>query len=156
MELNSKRKKRLRLLGKFLFVVYIIFLLYFLIFSDWYGRSGVMEEYHYNLVFFQEIRRFWEYRELLGVWSVVNLLGNVLIFVPLGFFEPMASYRRSFFGTVFDGFLISMLVEVFQFISKVGRFDVDDLLLNTLGVIFGYLIFLLCNRIRRRHGAKRT
>ena len=115
-----------------------------------------MEEYHYNLVFFQEIRRFWEYRELLGVWSVVNLLGNVLIFVPLGFFEPMASYRRSFFGTVFDGFLISMLVEVFQFISKVGRFDVDDLLLNTLGVIFGYLIFLLCNRIRRRHGAKRT
>lgn len=154
--MNSKKKKRLRLLGKFLFAVYIIFLMYFLIFSDWYGRSGVMEEYHYNLVFFQEIRRFWEYRELLGVWSVVNLLGNVLIFVPLGFFEPMASYRRSFFGTVFDGFLISMLVEVFQFISKVGRFDVDDLLLNTLGVIFGYLIFLLCNRIRRRHGAKRT
>lgn len=154
--MNSKKKKRLRLLGKFLFAVYIIFLMYFLIFSDWYGRSGVMEEYHYNLVFFQEIRRFWEYRELLGVWSVVNLLGNVLIFVPLGIFEPMASYRRSFFGTVFDGFLISMLVEVFQFISKVGRFDVDDLLLNTLGVIFGYLIFLLCNRIRRRHGAKRT
>ena len=154
--MNSKKKKQLRLLGKFLFAVYIIFLMYFLIFSDWYGRSGVMEEYHYNLVFFQEIRRFWEYRELLGVWSVVNLLGNVLIFVPLGFFEPMASYRRSFFGTVFDGFLISMLVEAFQFISKVGRFDVDDLLLNTLGVIFGYLIFLLCNRIRRRHGAKRT
>ncbi len=154
--MNSKKKKRLRLLGKFLFVVYIIFLLYFLIFSDWYGRSGVMEEYHYNLVFFREIRRFWEYRELLGFWSVVNLFGNVFIFVPLGFFEPMASYRRSFLGTVFDGFLISMLVEVFQFISKVGRFDVDDLLLNTLGVILGYLIFLLCNRIRRRHGTKRT
>ena len=154
--MNSKKKKRLRILGKFLFVVYIIFLLYFLIFSDWYGRSGIMEDYHYNLVPFQEIKRFWEYRELLGIWSVVNLLGNVLIFLPLGFFEPMASYRRSFLGTAFDGFLISMLVEVFQFISKVGRFDVDDLLLNTLGVVLGYLIFLLCNRMRRRHGTKRT
>ena len=115
-----------------------------------------MEEYHYNLVPFQEIKRFWEYREQLGVWSTVNLFGNVFIFIPLGFFEPMASYRRSFFGTVLDGFLVSMLVEVFQFISKVGRFDVVDLLLNTLGVIIGYVIFLVCNGMRRKYGTKRT
>lgn len=154
--MNTKKKKQFRLLGKFLFVVYIIFLLYFLIFSDWYGRSGVMEEYHYNLVPFQEIRRFWEYREMLGMWSMVNLLGNVLIFVPLGFFEPMASYRRSFLGTIIDGFLVSMLVEVFQFISKVGRFDIDDLLLNTLGVVIGYLIFFVCNKMRKRYDTKRS
>ena len=153
--MNTKKAKRIRTLGKFLFVVYILFLLYFLIFSDWYGRSGVMENYHYNLTPFCEIRRFWEYREKLGVWSVINLLGNVFVFVPFGFFKPMASKKRSFIGTVFDGAFLSFVVEVFQLLSKVGRFDVDDLILNTSGVILGYLIFVVSNATRRRYGTKR-
>lgn len=153
--MNTKKAKRIRTLGKFLFVVYILFLLYFLIFSDWYGRSGVMENYHYNLTPFYEIRRFWEYREKLGIWSVINLFGNVIVFVPFGFFKPMASKKRSFLGTVFDGAFLSLVVEVFQLLSKVGRFDVDDLILNTSGVILGYLIFVACNATRRRYGAKR-
>lgn len=115
-----------------------------------------MENYHYNLKPFQEIKRFWEYREQLGIWSAVNLFGNIFIFIPLGFFEPMASKRRSFLGTIVDGFLLSLVVEVFQLISKVGRFDVDDLILNTLGVVIGYIIFLICNAIRRNYGTKRT
>ena len=155
MILNTKKAKRIRTLGKFLFVVYILFLLYFLIFSDWYGRSGVMENYHYNLTPFCEIRRFWEYREKLGIWSAINLLGNVLVFVPFGFFKPMASKKRSFIGTVFDGAFLSLVVEVFQLLSKVGRFDVDDLILNTSGVILGYLIFVVSNATRRRYGTKR-
>ena len=114
-----------------------------------------MENYHYNLTPFQEIKRFWEYREQLGIWSMINLLGNILAFVPFGFFEPMASRQRSFLGTILDGFLLSFLVEIFQLISKVGRFDVDDLLLNTSGVIIGYMIFLLCNAMRRMYGKKR-
>lgn len=114
-----------------------------------------MDDYHYNLTPFQEIRRFWEYRDQLGIWSITNLLGNVLVFIPLGFFEPMASKHRSFWGTVTDGLLLSLVVEVFQLVSKVGRFDVDDLLLNTVGVVIGYLIFLICNAMRRNYGAKR-
>ena len=152
--MNTK-KEQFRTLGKILFVVYILFILYFLIFSDWYGRNQVLENYHYNLIPFQEIRRFWEYRARLGVWSVVNLLGNVLVFVPFGFFEPMASKHRSFLGTVADGIFLSMVVEVFQLVTKVGRFDVDDLMLNTLGAVIGYLVFLICNAIRRMYGAKR-
>ena len=153
--MGTKQRKQIRTLGKILFVVYILFLLYFLIFSDWYGRSGVMEDYHYNLTPFREVKRFWKYREQLGIWSVVNLFGNVFIFVPFGFFEPMASRSRSFWGTVMDGFLLSFLVEMFQLISKVGRFDADDLILNTSGVILGYLIFLACNAMRRMYGTKR-
>ena len=152
---NSSMKKGWRILGIILFVLYIGFLLWFLIISDWYGRSGVMEEYHYNLKPFREIKRFWQYREQLGLSSVLNLFGNVLIFLPFGFFEPMASGHRSFWGTIMDGFLVSLLVEAFQFITKVGRFDVDDLILNTAGVIMGYLLFLICGTMRRKYGAKR-
>ena len=94
-----------------------------------------MREYHYNLELFREIRRFWTYRENLGLLAFANLAGNVLIFVPFGFFMPMASrsWNRSFFLTVFYSFGISFFVEVFQLLTKVGSFDVDDLLLNTTG-----------------------
>ncbi len=139
---------------KIIFGLYIFFLLYFLIFSEIYGRSGVMEDYHYNLIPFQEIERFWKYREQLGLMSYINLVGNVLIFAPFGFIEPLASKKRSFWATLVDGCLLSLSVEIFQFITKVGRFDVDDLLLNTSGVAIGYICFLIWNTIRRKYGTK--
>lgn len=152
--MKYKERKRLRILGKILFVCYIIFIIYFLIFSEWYGRTGEMKEYHYNLVLFKEIKRFWVYRRTLGAFAVfTNVVGNVLIFVPFGFFMPMASRNRSFFSTVFYSFGLSLCVEFFQLVTKVGCFDVDDLLLNTIGGILGYLIFLICNAIRRRYHA---
>ena len=147
----------LRRLGKVLFVFYILFLFWFLLLSDWYGRGRGMSEYHYNLELFKEIRRFWVYREELGFLAFANLAGNVLIFVPFGFFMPMASraWNRSFFLTVFYSFGISFFVEVFQLLTKVGSFDVDDLLLNTAGGLCGYILFALCNVIRRSYVEKR-
>lgn len=147
--MKAKSKNRMRVLGKILFILYIAFLLYFLIFSDWYGRTGEMSEYHYNLVPFQEIQRFWNYREMLGWVSYANLFGNVIIFIPFGFFMPMASRYRSFFLTMSYSLGLSLLVEVFQFISRVGSFDVDDIILNTIGGIAGYILFVVCNTIRR-------
>ncbi|MGC4018991.1 MAG: VanZ family protein [Muricomes sp.] len=121
-------------------------------FSDWYGRSGISGEYRYNLVIFKEIRRFIEYREELGAFAVfTNLAGNILIFIPYGFFISMASRSRGFFMTLFYSFGLSLCVEVFQLITKVGSFDVDDILLNTLGGVMGYILFSICNVIRRRH-----
>lgn len=140
---------------KIIFALYIFFLLYFLIFSEIYGRSGVMQDYHYNITPFQEIERFWKYREQLGLMSYINLFGNVLIFVPFGFMEPLTSKKRSFWATLIDGCLVSLSVEIFQFITKVGRFDVDDLMLNTTGVALGYVCFLVWNAIRRKYGTKR-
>ena len=84
-----------------------------------------------------------------------NLLGNVVIFVPFGFFMPMASRYRSFFSTVFYSFGLSLCVETFQLLTKVGSFDVDDLLLNTIGGLVGYLIFSMCAAVRRRHDHKK-
>ena len=139
---------------KIIFGLYIFFLLYFLIFSEIYGRSGVMQDYHYNITPFQEIERFWKYREQLGLMSYINLFGNVLIFVPFGFMEPLTSKKRSFWATLIDGCLVSLSVEIFQFITKVGRFDVDDLMLNTTGVALGYVCFLVWNAIRRKYGTK--
>ena len=150
--MNSKRRKRVRILGKILFVLYIGFIIYFLLFSDLYGRTGQMDTYRYNLELFKEIKRFWNYRVQVGFFAMfTNLFGNVVIFVPFGFFMPMASKYRSFFSTLFYSFGLSLCVETFQLLTKVGSFDVDDLLLNTLGGVVGYMIFVIGARIRRQH-----
>jgi glycopeptide antibiotics resistance protein len=115
-----------------------------------------MQEYHYNLVLFQEIKRFWTYREEVGMFAMfTNLFGNVIIFIPFGFFLPMASKYRSFLSTVFYSFGLSLCVETFQLVTKVGSFDVDDLLLNTAGGLIGYIIFEICVTTRRRHDLKK-
>mgnify|MGYP000980600249 FL=1 len=154
--MKLKNRKKFRIIGKILFVLYIIFIIYFLIFSDWYGRTGTMEEYHYNLVLFREIKRFWNYREEVGLFAMfTNLFGNVIIFIPFGFFMPMASKYRSIFSAVFYSFGLSLCVETFQLITKVGSFDVDDLLLNTVGGLVGYIIFVMGEALRRRHVKKK-
>ena len=151
--MKKEKEKRVRVIGKLMFFLYIIFLVYFLIFSEWYGRSGEMSDYHYNLVLFKEIQRFWNYREQLGWIAAANLLGNVAIFVPFGFFMPLASRYRSFFLTVIYSFGFSFVIETFQLITRVGTFDVDDLLLNTIGGILGYIFFAICNGTRRARNA---
>ena len=145
-----------RILGKVLFVLYIIFVFYFLLISEIYGRTGEMQEYHYNLILFKEIKRFWNYRNQLGIFATAtNLLGNVLIFLPFGFFMAMASKYRSFLSTLIYSFALSLTIELSQLFMKVGCFDVDDLLLNTIGGILGFITFLICNVIRRNYAKKR-
>lgn len=149
----SRRKTKIfRALGKVLFLLYIGFLIYFLFLAEWYGRTGISEEYRYNLELFREIKRFITYREQLGMFAVsANLAGNILIFVPYGFFISMASKSRGFFKTLFFSMGLSLCVEIVQLFTRVGSFDVDDILLNTIGGVIGYIIFSMCNRIRRKY-----
>lgn len=108
--------------------------------------------YRYNLMPFVEIRRFWKYRDQLGNFAVFsNIFGNVIGFLPWGFILPIIFRRMDRAFLIFlSGFLLSLTVEVIQLISKVGCFDVDDLILNTLGAVLGYVFFVICDHIRRK------
>ena len=154
--MSGRKKKIFRAVGKVLFLLYVVFLIYFLFLAEWYGRTGISEEYRYNLELFREIKRFIIYREQLGAFSVfANLAGNILIFVPYGFFISVASRERGFFKTLFFSMGLSLCVEIIQLFTRVGSFDVDDILLNTIGGVFGYIIFLICNGIRRKHDVRK-
>lgn len=153
--MTKKEAKKIRALGKVLFILYIIFLVYFLFLSDWYGREGIMREYHYNLVLFKEINRFIVYRDQLGTFAVFsNLFGNILIFIPFGYFLTMAGKSRSFFKTLFYSMGLSLCVEILQLLTKVGSFDVDDIFLNTIGGVLGFVLFIITNLMRRHHVRK--
>ena len=148
--MNRETKKKIKTAGAVLFVLYILVLIYFLFFADRYGQMAFAErEYHYNLVLFTEIRRFWTYREQLGFLAVAaNLLGNVVGFMPFGMIVPLIRRNaRGFFIITFSGFTLSLCVEVTQLMTKLGSFDVDDLIMNTLGTAAGYLIFAVCHSI---------
>ena len=142
MAANKKKSTGIRAFAVVLFFVYFVVLFYFLFFSEEMGRTYSERAYHYNLVPFHEIKRFIQYYEVLGMPAVLlNLAGNVAAFVPFGFFLPVFSERcRRFANTVFYSLELSLLVELIQLITKVGSFDVDDIILNTLGGAVGYII----------------
>ena len=83
---------------------------------------------------------------------LANIVGNVICFIPFGAILPVLNRKaRNFFMILTLSFEFSLLVECTQLISKVVSFDVDDLFLNTLGGVLGFLLFTICNRMRRKH-----
>lgn len=155
---ESPRKKRVRKAGLVVFLIYIAALCYFLFFADWYDHApGSHWEYHYNLKPFLEIRRFLIAGEALGSRAVLlNLAGNVVGFLPFGFFLPVISRRfRSFPRVVLLGCLMSGAVELIQLVTKTGVCDIDDVILNTAGTALGYLLFLAVNEARKAIGKRR-
>lgn len=103
----------------------------------WEGLSSA------NFTPFRTIRMYLRYYERLN--SFENLFGNVLIFVPFGVLLPAAvEKQRSFLLFLTTTFLFVTGIEVFQLFSAFGAFDVDDILLNCLGGVIGYLLFWLC------------
>ena len=149
--------KKLRWGGRVQLVLYLACLIYFMFFSESYGRTEVHTEYRYNLVLFQEIRRFLRHRDILGLPAVlINIVGNVVVFIPYGLGLPLLFERlQSFFRVVILSFGTSLLAETMQLILRVGCFDVDDLLLNTVGGCIGYFVYLLFRRYwRGKYGKK--
>lgn len=140
-----------------LFGGYLLLLSYFLFFAEIMGRTNLTGSYHYNLIPFLEIRRFIVYRKKLGMMAVmVNLLGNVAAFLPFGFFLPTLSRKnRSFLYVTLLSFEFSLLIECIQLLSKVGSFDVDDMILNTLGGSLGFLCFLAAKKWMERNEKKK-
>lgn len=152
---NTTRNQKL---GWVLFLLYLAFLTYFMFFADSFGRTERSQtEYAYNLVLFREIRRFYVYRHVVGIKAfLINIIGNVVGFMPFGFFLPVVSRRgRRWYNTVLLSFTLSLCIEVTQLVFKVGSFDVDDLFLNTLGGMIGYIAYRLVQRIRRKLYAKK-
>lgn len=123
-------------------MLYMAGLVYFLFLSEDFGHGGT-GEYSYNIVPFREILRYIRYREVLGTRAVlINLLGNVIGFLPFGALVPLMvrGARRAWRMTLLS-LEVSALVEFSQLIFQVGCFDVDDMILNTLGGLLGYLLF---------------
>ncbi len=120
------------------FLSYFSLLLYLLFFSAY--RQSVEGEIAYNLVPFRTIGAY--FRSFDGFSLTDPFIGNILAFLPFGFFLPIFwKMVDSIYKAVLWTFALSLSVEGSQFLFRVGAFDVDDLLLNTCGGGLGFGLF---------------
>lgn len=78
-----------------------------------------------------------------------NMLMNVFLFFPLGLTLPYAFSKLSK-HTILLCALLSLVIEIIQLVFKLGRCEVDDLIMNTLGGTIGYMSYFISSRIRNR------
>lgn len=134
-----------RLIAKFaLLIIYLAVLSYGLFFAERFGRT--MAHGSYNMEPFREIGRYLRYADQLG-WQIVavNLLGNIIVFLPFGFLIPSllpANDKKHPLAIAGLSLLFSAAVEVLQYLTAVGAADVDDVMLNTVGGFLGYLCYV--------------
>lgn len=148
---NMGKKSVHKFLKWCVFIIYIVALVYFMFFSESLGRAVYVREYRYNLQPFKEIMRFINNADILGAGPVMaNILGNVVAFAPFGFCLPMVTeHRMKFIRVTILSAGLSLMIELVQLVSMVGSFDVDDIILNTIGGASGYILFCICKKIIR-------
>ncbi len=87
---------------------------------------------------------------------IYNVFGNIMMFVPTGIVLPVL-YKRldNFFKVAGTGLLISLAIEILQLPFADRTSDVDDLILNTLGVVIGYVLFVIV-RFAKKPGKQKA
>ncbi len=120
------------------FILYVLCLYYIVTYQD-VNYGGV------NLTPFKEIFRY-----TVGSKKFFkNIVGNILLFVPYGYFAAYFPKNRKMATVTFLTLLVSFSIEAIQY--KIGRvFDIDDIILNTLGGIIGYLLFIVLDSIKNK------
>ncbi|MDO4317313.1 MAG: VanZ family protein [Lachnospiraceae bacterium] len=131
-----------------LFLVYLGFLLYFLFLSEHFGRTERVEGFQYNLQPFQEIGRYFRHRNALPQLFLINIVGNIGAFLPFGLLLPslLPKRMRRLLVVFCLTYLFSLSVECVQMLTHVGIFDLDDIILNTLGGVLGYLCYIVLRK----------
>ena len=117
------------------FLLYSLLLFYVVTFQDVnYGTN--------NFVPFHEIFRY----EFGSSYFIHNILGNILLFIPFGYFVSRIMTTRKPWATLIISLITAVTIECTQLM--IGRtFDVDDIILNVLGCMLGYLVYLMIDVI---------
>lgn len=123
---------------KLMFVIYIL-ILYGLLTNTEINNNGGM-----NLVPFSEIFRY----EVGSQLFIFNVLGNILIFLPFGYFISHFIKAKKIWPILLVALTTSITVEFVQL--QIGRsFDIDDIILNVIGAIFGFLLHIALTAIKK-------
>ena len=148
---NRSRIFITKLLFYILFAYYALFLTVVLLFSDFFFIREQM--YGVNKIPFKTISSFFhvmKYNNDLNAFA--NLIGNAILFAPLGIFLPLTHkiFKNPFIFIIVTTITVSIM-EFLQFHFKVGSADVDDIILNVFGAIVVFCIVKLFIFITKDH-----
>ena len=133
-----------------LYCAVMIYLLFFngrqnyfnLPFSDYVRRNTNFIPFQYIVGYFRNIMSGENFH-----YAIVNLVGNVAVFIPLGALIPLVFKKlASFWKYILSAIIIPVVIESIQLVFMVGCFDVDDIILNVLGLLIGYGIYALIKK----------
>lgn len=115
------------------FIYYVILLFNMVIFARYDSVYG------YNLVPFKSILEALKSDDLY--FMVINIFGNLVVFMPLEYFIINLFEIKRFSLNFILSFLIILIIEILQFVFKIGVFDIDDILLSFFGMMMFYVIY---------------
>ena len=126
-----------------MFLVYLIFIISLLFLSYYFIRDDITET-RINLIPFATINLYINSANthtLPIISTIINLLGNIIAFMPFSFYLPLFFKRMNksyiFIPTMI---LIVIVVEITQLFLKCGSCDIDDFILNIFGILIFYFI----------------
>lgn len=94
-----------------------------------------------NLIPFRTILDYLTGDIIARAFAPSNLIGNLVLFLPLGVYVTLLNPNKRISVNTGLIALISVIVEIAQYLFKVGATDIDDVILNTVGGLVGILIF---------------
>lgn len=144
-----QRKTLQKTIYYMLFVIYSLTMLWLLFGRQQYHRD--MMDMLVNLQPLKTIRTYLyvlQNREEVYLLRIAafNLFGNVVLFIPYGIFLPYLFNRlRSLWKVMLFGAVTIVCVELLQIATLRGSCDVDDLILNMMGILIGYIVFRIAH-----------
>lgn len=128
---QNRRLKPRQLIIPLLFVIYVFSVIALTLFRHYTGYEKII-----NLALFSSYQEAW-YQFSTRAWQYIYF--NIALFIPFGIFLPLLHQRfRKVVWTLLASFIFTGLIEVGQYITGVGIFELDDLFNNLLGALIGF------------------
>lgn len=151
----AKKRSNRKILAKVVFFLYCMLMLWLLFFRSGGWIAGLTYEqqllHNFNLTPFLTIKNYWTVvlegaGNTLFIHCVINLLGNIFLFIPIGYLMPVLWKKlRNYIRFFCACFCVMFLIEILQLFTLLGSFDVDDLILNLFGMSIGFVVYHLFN-----------
>lgn len=133
VEKIEDKKKVSKLPHVIVFIYYVILLFNMVVFARYNSIDS------YNLVPFKSIIDIFKNGTTYSI--IINIFGNLLVFMPLEYFLIELFKVKKLHINFILSFGIILLIELFQYVFKVGVLDIDDLILCTFGMMIFYIIY---------------
>lgn len=139
---------------KFLYIILVLYLLLLI--------KLIVFKYPFGITFSFINANLIPFKTILGyisgepTWKIAmrNLLGNIILLIPLGFLFAGIYQKLKWKGVLLVGLITGTILESLQILFRSGIFDVDDILLNFVGVFMGYLLFIYFSNVLKKNYKK--
>ncbi|WP_195989839.1 VanZ family protein [Clostridium sp. D53t1_180928_C8] len=139
---KNKPINKLREIFINLFFIYFLILVNLTIFK--YGELIIDfdTKFYINYIPFLETINMFNNDFVTIHLALYNVLGNILLFIPLGFCIPLFFYKKNkLIKVILYGFTASLTIELLQLFTPYNFTDIDDIIFNTFGAVLGFIIF---------------